>query len=89
METTVWIIIAASSAIIGYVVASLLSLKRAASRANVIIAEAGKDAELLKEKKLVEAKEESLRIVNDAERVAQQKLQKVQSGEARVKQREL
>lgn len=89
METAVWIIIAVAAAAVGYVVATVMSRKLAGSRANVIIAEAGKEAELLKEKKLVEAKEESLRIVNDAERVAQQKVQKVQSGEARVKQREL
>lgn len=89
MEMTVWIIIAVASAAIGYVAATVASRKLAGSRANTIIAEAGKDADLLKEKKLVEAKEESLRIVNEAERVAQQKLQKVQGGEARVKQREM
>ena len=89
MTTVIWIIIAIAGAIIGYVAATYMSRNMARSRANVIIEEAGRDAGVIKEKKILEAKEESLRVINEAERAAAQKMQKIQAGEARVKQREM
>ena len=44
---------------------------------------------MLKEKKLLEAKEQEMQLLNDAEKVANQKMQKIQTTEARLKQREL
>lgn len=89
MNTAIWIIIAIGTAAIGYVVASVLSKKNARSRANSIIEEANREASVLKEKKILEAKEEELRIINEAERNASQRMQKAQSAEARAKQREI
>ncbi len=89
MATTLWIIIALVAAAAGYAIANAMSKKRAESAANRILAEAGRDAERLKEKKIVEAKEESLKIVGEAERAAGQKMQRAQSAEARNKQREM
>ncbi len=89
METAIWIIVAVVAAIAGYVAASMISKKNARSQANIIIKEADREAEVIKEKSVVSAKEESLRIVGEAERVAAQKVQKAQAGEARVKQREM
>ena len=57
-------------------------------RANTILAEAERDAEVIKEKKLLEAREEELRIKGEAERQAQQRLQRVQAEEGRIKQRQ-
>ena len=50
--------------------------------------EAEREAEVIKEKRILKAKEEEMKILNDAERVAAQKVQKAQAGEQRVKQRE-
>ncbi len=89
METAIWIILAAATAIIGYVTATVISKKSATSRANTIIEEAGREAEVIKEKRILQAKEEEMKIIGDAERTANQKLQKAQTAEARNKQREI
>ncbi|MBD5207034.1 MAG: ribonuclease Y [Bacteroidales bacterium] len=89
MGTAIWIIIAIATAIAGYVVATMVSKRNAASRANIIIDEANREAEVIKEKSMLKAKEEELKIINEAERNANSKLQKAQNAEARAKQREL
>ena len=89
MNTAIWIIIAIAAGIIGYVVAMNISRKNASSRANVIIDEANREAEVIKEKKILKAKEEELKIINEAERKAKDSARKVQSAEARLKQREM
>lgn len=88
MNTAIWIIIALVAAAIGYFVADNLSKKRAGSRAHAIIDDAEREAEVIKEKKLLRAKEEEMKILNDAERTANQKIQKAQAGEQRIRQRE-
>lgn len=89
METAIWIIIAVGAAIVGYVVASVISKKNAKSSANVILEEAKMEAEVMKEKKLLKAKEEEMKILNEAEKTSAQKLQKIQASENRARQREL
>lgn len=80
-------------AIIGFVAGFLItnyrSKKSAQSRANIIIDEANREADVIKEKTILKAREEEMKIVSDAERAASQRLQKVQSAEARAKQREI
>ncbi|MDE7469986.1 MAG: ribonuclease Y, partial [Paramuribaculum sp.] len=46
------------------------------------------EAEVIKKNKLLEAKEQGMKITADAERQAQQRMSKVQSAEAKAKQRE-
>ena len=89
METAIWIIIAVVTAAIGYFVASMVSKKNAHSRANTSIEEASREGDMIKEKKILKAKEEEMRIISDAEKVAAQKAQKIQTAEARMKQREI
>ncbi|MDE6549400.1 MAG: ribonuclease Y [Muribaculaceae bacterium] len=89
MTTAIWIIIAVVAAAAGYAAASAVSRKNANSRANMILEDARKDAEVIKEKKIIEAKEQEVKILSDAERNANAKLQKAQSSEARAKQREM
>ena len=89
MGTAIWIIIAIATAIAGYVVATMVSKRNAASRANIIIDEANREAEVIKEKSMLKAKEDELKIINEAERNANSKLQKAQNAESRAKQREL
>ena len=88
MNTAIWIIIALVAAGIGYFAADYLGKKKAGSRARAIVDEAEREAEVIKEKRILKAKEEEMKSLNDAERVAAQKVQKAQAGEQRVKQRE-
>ncbi len=60
----------------------------ARSRAAQIIADAEREGEVLKEKKLLDARQEELHIKAEAEKQAQQRLQKVQAEEGRLKQRQ-
>lgn len=89
METAIWIIIAAAAAIIGYVTAAVISKKNASSRANSILEDANREAEVIKEKRILQAKEEEMKILGEAERNAGQRMQKAQAAEARNKQREM
>lgn len=89
MNTAIWILVAIVAAAAGFAIALRISRKSAGSRANAIIDEARREADVIKEKKFLEAKEEEIKLLNDAERTANQRLQKVQSSEARAKQREM
>ncbi|MCH5233385.1 MAG: ribonuclease Y [Muribaculaceae bacterium] len=89
METAIWIIIAVGAAIVGYLIALILSKKNARSSAKVIIEEARMEASVLKEKQLLKAKEEEFKIISEAEKTANQKLQKIQANENRARQKEL
>ena len=61
----------------------------ARTRAKSIIEEAENEAEVMKKNKLLEAREEELRIISDAEKQASQRMSKAQSFEGKLKQREL
>ena len=61
----------------------------ARSKANVIIDKAAKEAEILKQQKLLEAKEEEMQMKAEAEKTANQRFSKLQQTEAKLKQREL
>lgn len=90
MDTSIWIIVCAIVGIaVGYFVASYMSKKQAQSKANIIIDEAKREAEVIKEKEILKAREEEMKIISDAERSASQRLSKVQSAEARAKNREM
>ncbi|MDE6449991.1 MAG: Rnase Y domain-containing protein, partial [Muribaculaceae bacterium] len=83
------VIVGVGCLVAGTVVTLLVQKSMARSRAKLILDEAARDAEALKKEKLMEAREEELKIKNDAERQANQRLSKVQSAEAKLKQREL
>lgn len=89
MNTAIWIIIALVVGAIGYLVALYISKNSAKSAANVIVEEAKRQADVIKEKKVLKAKEEEMKIIGDAERTASQKIQKAQTAEAKAKQREI
>lgn len=88
METAIWIIIAVAAAAAGYVIALSVSRKNAKSAANIIIEDARREADVIKEKKILKAKEEEMKILAEAERNATQKIQKAQASEARARQKE-
>ncbi|MDE6048562.1 MAG: ribonuclease Y [Paramuribaculum sp.] len=86
----VYIIITALVALaIGAIAAIVIQRSLATSRAKIIIQEAAQEAEVLKKNKLLEAKEEEIRITSEAEKLAAQKMAKIQSTESRLKQREI
>ena len=89
MSEIIWILIAVAALAAGYAVAMAISKNMAKSRANSIIDDARRDAEVIKEKKILEAKEQEMQLLNEAEKVSNQKMQKLQTTEARLKQREL
>ncbi len=89
MGIIVTIIIAVVAALIAVVATLAIQRNAASTRAKTIVAEAGKEAEIIKEKKLLEAKEAGMKITSDAERQAQSRLGKVQSAEGKLKQREM
>ena len=59
------------------------------SRAKSIVDEAKLEAEVIKKNKLLEAKEEEMKIKTEAEKAANARMSKVQSAEAKIKQREM
>jgi ribonuclease Y len=87
----IWLIIAlvVIAAAIGALVTFMAQKSMARSRAKIIVDEAAKEAEVLKKNKLLEAREEGMKIKNDAEREVQQRMSRAQSFESKLKQREL
>ncbi len=77
------------AAIIGCVVTMLVQRATGRSRAKTIIEEANREAEVIRQKELLKGREESIKIKDDAERQANQRMSKVQSAESKMKQREM
>ncbi len=84
-----YIAIAIISAAIAVAVTVIVQRSMAKSRAKVIYDDAVREAEDLKRNKILEGREEALQITADAEKQANQRMSKIQSVEARLKQREL
>lgn len=74
---------------VGVAVTMIAQKNMAHTAAKNIVEEAKKEAEVLKKNKLLEAKEEELKIISDAEKQANQKMSRLQSQEAKLKQREI
>ena len=89
MEIIIYVAIALVALLVGAGVTMAINKSLAKSRANSIIEEAKLEAEVLKKNKILEAKEEGVAIKADAEKIATQRLSKVQSTEAKLKQREM
>lgn len=75
--------------LIGAVAAWYVTGKMANSRAQNILSDAEKDAEVIKKNKLLEAKEESLVMKAELEKQANQRNSRLQVSENRLKQREM
>ena len=74
---------------LGYLITVAVQKSLARNRAKTIIEEAQREAEVLKKNKVLEAREEELKIKAEAEKQANQRFSKIQSMEAKIKQREL
>lgn len=89
MDILIYSAIAVVALAIGIAGTILAQRSMARNRAKAIIEEAENEAEVMKKNKLLEAREEELRIISDAEKQASQRLSKAQSVEGKLKQREL
>ncbi len=77
------------TAILAVVITVIIQKRSARTQAKIIVDEARQEAEMLKQKKMLEVREEELQIKAEAEKQANSRLSKIQQSEARVKQREL
>lgn len=75
--------------IVGIGVTIMVQKKLATSKAKSIIDEATSEAENIKKTKILEAREEELKIKSEAEKQANSRMAKIQQQEAKMKQREL
>ncbi|WP_297073357.1 ribonuclease Y [uncultured Duncaniella sp.] len=88
MDILFYICAALIGAAIG--IAILVGVQRATarSRAKTIIDDANREAEVIMKDKLLEAREQELRIKTEAEKQANQRLSRIQSEESKLKQRQ-
>ncbi|MDE6073381.1 MAG: Rnase Y domain-containing protein, partial [Muribaculaceae bacterium] len=89
MSAIFYIVAGVVGIVIGYLVSLAIQKSMAHSRAKSIIEEANREAEVIQKNKLLEAREQELKIKAEAEKQANSRLSKIQSQEARLKQREL
>lgn len=88
MDTYLIIIAAAATALVVLVIGYFVLRSITNSKAKAILDEAALQAEVIKKNKLIEAKEEELKIKSEAEKQANARLAKAQQAEARNKQKE-
>ena len=88
MDIYLIIIAAAATALIVLVIGYFVLRSITNSKAKAILDEAALQAEVIKKNKLIEAKEEELKIKSEAEKQANARLAKAQQAEARNKQKE-
>ena len=84
-----YVIVAIVALLVGGGIALFISKKMAHSSAKNIIDEAKLEADVLKKNKLLEVKEEEMKMKSDLERQTNAKMSKIQAAEAKAKQREL
>ncbi len=88
IDILLYIAVALIGAALGIGIFAAVQRATARSRDKTIVEDAEREAEVIMKDKLLEAREQELRIKNEAEKAANQRLQKVQSEEARLKQRQ-
>ena len=89
MNIIVTVFVAILAMALGCVLALNYTKKNAKSQANEIIEKARLEAEVLKNNEVMKGKEIGMSIKSDAEKEANARLTKVQTSEAKLKQREM
>ncbi|MEE0979729.1 MAG: ribonuclease Y [Muribaculaceae bacterium] len=74
---------------VGALATFMVQKSLAKSRAKIIIENARNEADVLMKNKILEAREQEMKIKADAEKNANQRLSKIQSQEAKIRQREM
>ncbi|MBO5541241.1 MAG: ribonuclease Y [Muribaculaceae bacterium] len=88
-DIIVAIVLIAAAFALGMYIAHMMSKRNAKSAANEILEKARLEAEVLKNNEVIKGKEEGMSIQRDAEKQANARLSKVQTAEAKLKQREM
>lgn len=88
MNVLIYIAIAVVAIALGVLATLLIQKAMGRSRAQIIIDEARREGEVLRQKEVLKGREEGMKIKDDAERQANQRLQRVQFSESKMKQRE-
>ena len=89
MDIIIYLIIGVTALAVGVIATVIVQKAFAKSRAKAIIDEATSEAENIKKTKILEAREEELKIKTEAEKQANNRMAKIQQTEAKMKQREL
>jgi ribonuclease Y len=89
IEILIYVMVAVLAAAAGVVGTIIIQNKIARSRAKSIIEEANREGEVIRQKQLLKSREEGIKIKEEAERNANQRLSNVQSVEAKMKKREM
>ena len=89
MSLLIYLAVAVVALAIGSAVTIAVQNKTGRNRAKTIIEEAGREAEVIRQKELLKGREEGIKIKDEAERQANQRMSKVQSAESKMKQREM
>ena len=89
MDIIIYFIIGVAALAVGVIATVVVQKAFAKSRAKAIIDEATSEAENIKKTKILEAREEELKIKAEAEKQANNRMAKIQQTEAKMKQREL
>ena len=89
MDIIIYLAIAVVALAVGALATVGVQKAMARSRAKAIIDEANREAEVIRQKELLKGREEGIKIKDEAERQANQRLQKIQSTESKMKQREI
>ena len=89
MDIIIYLAIAVVALAVGALATVGVQKAMARSRAKAIIDEANREAEVIRQKALLKGREEGIKIKDEAERQANQRLQKIQSTESKMKQREI
>ncbi len=88
MDIIFYICAALIGAAIGIAILIYVQRSTARSRAKSIVDDAEREAEVIMKNKLLEAREQELRIKTEAEKQANQRMQRVQAEESKIKQRQ-
>ncbi|WP_289646039.1 ribonuclease Y [uncultured Duncaniella sp.] len=88
MDILFYICAALIGAAIGIAILVAVQRATARSRAKIIIDDANREAEVIMKDKLLEAREQELKIKTEAEKQANQRLSRIQSEESKLKQRQ-
>lgn len=89
MDIIIYLAIAVVALAVGALATVGVQKAMARSRAKAIIDEANREAEVIRQKELLKGREEGIKIKDEAERQANQRLRKIQSTESKMKQREI
>ena len=89
MDIIIYLVIGVAALAVGVIATVVVQKAFAKSRAKAIIDEATSEAENIKKTKILEAREEELKIKAEAEKQANNRMAKIQQTEAKMKQREL